>query len=160
MHDIARSDSTPTAVTSPNRKVLRMSARFQRLLAGLTPVIYGDGEQVRDFVYVEDVVRANLAAHAIAVPPGEPVVVNIGTGRGTSVNVLWQALAAVIRPSVGPYHEPAWAGDVLRSILDPARAQARLGWTARVPLETGLQRTWEWFVGHADPDREPESAAA
>src|SRR5438477_647568 len=98
----------------------------QRVLAGLTPVIYGDGEQIRDFVYVGDVARANLAA--LTVPAGEPVVVNIGTGRGTSVNALWHALAAVAQPGAGPYHEPARAGDILRSVLDPARARAVLGW--------------------------------
>ena len=131
---------------------------IQRVLAGLTPVIYGDGEQVRDFVYVGDVVRANLAALAVATDG--PTVMNIGTGRGTSVNTLWQALAAVAQPGVGPYHEPARAGDILRSVLDPARARAVLGWQPEVTLEDGLRRTWEWFVANADADREHEGAVA
>ena len=133
---------------------------IQRVLAGLTPVIYGDGEQVRDFVYVDDVVRANVAA--LGVPAAEPVVLNIGTGRGTTVNALWRALAAVARPGVSPYHEPARAGDVLRSVLDPSRARAALGWEPEVGLEDGLRRTWEWFVANAHADRahEHESAAA
>jgi UDP-glucose 4-epimerase len=131
---------------------------IQRILAGLTPVIYGDGEQVRDFVYVGDVVRANVAA--LTVPAVEPVLVNIGTGRGTSVNALWQALAAIAQPGVGPYHEPARAGDVLRSVLDATRAKRVLGWLPEVGLDDGLRRTWEWFVANADADREQESAAA
>jgi UDP-glucose 4-epimerase len=128
---------------------------IQRILAGLTPVIYGDGEQVRDFVYVGDVVRANMAA--LTVPAAEPVVVNIGTGRGTSVNALWQALAAIVQPGVGPYHEPARAGDVLCSVLDPGHAAAVMGWRPETTLEDGLRRTWEWFKTAAV--REQESAA-
>jgi len=131
---------------------------IQRVLAGLTPVIYGDGEQVRDFVYVGDVVRANLAA--LTVPTDGPTVMNIGTGRGTSVNALWRAMATIAQPSVGPYHEPARAGDILRSVLDPARARAVLGWQPEVTLEDGLRRTWEWFVANADTDREHEGAVA
>ena len=130
---------------------------IQRILAGLTPVIYGDGEQVRDFVYVGDVARANLAA--LNVPADEPVIVNIGTGRGTSVNALWNALAAIAQPGVGPYHEPVRAGDILRSVLDPSRAKAVLGWQPEVELAEGLRRTWQWFVANADTDREHESAA-
>ena len=131
---------------------------IQRILAGLTPVIYGDGEQVRDFVYVGDVVRANVAA--LTVPADEPVVVNIGTGRGTSVNALWRALAAVAQPGASPYHEPARAGDVLRSVLDPSRAKIVLGWQPEVGLEEGLRRTWQWFVTDANAGRAHESAAA
>jgi UDP-glucose 4-epimerase len=131
---------------------------IQRVLAGLTPVIFGDGEQVRDFVYVGDVVRANVAA--LTVPAAQPVVVNIGTGRGTSVNALWRTLAAVAQPGMGPYHEPARAGDILRSVLDPTRARTVLGWQPEMELEDGLRRTWEWFVANADADREHESAAA
>ena len=133
---------------------------IQRILAGLTPVIYGDGEQVRDFVYVADVVRANLLAHALAVDPAAPVVLNVGTGLGTSVNALWRALAEVARPSVGPYHEPARAGDILRSVLDAGRARTVLGWVPEVTLEDGLRRTWEWFVARGRGNREPEEAAA
>ena len=129
----------------------------QRVLAGLTPVIYGDGEQIRDFVYVGDVVRANLAA--LTVPTDGPTVMNIGTGRGTTVNALWRALAAIAQPGVGPYHEPARAGDILRSVLDPSRARAVLGWQPEVSLEDGLRRTWEWFVANADAHREHEGAA-
>jgi UDP-glucose 4-epimerase len=131
---------------------------IQRILAGLTPVIHGDGQQVRDFVAVEDVVRANLAAHALAIPPGPPVVVNVGTGGGTSIQALWQTLAAIARPGVRPYHEPRRAGDVRCSVVDPGRARAVLGWCAAVSLEAGLRRTWEWFLAHADPEHQPEGA--
>ena len=126
---------------------------IQRILAGLTPTIFGDGEQVRDFVYVDDVVRANLLAIAVALSGTAPAVFNIGTGRGTSVNELWAALAAIARPAVSPSHEPARTGDLVRSVLDATRARTTLGWEARVDVTTGLGRTWEWFAARAGQDR-------
>ena len=122
---------------------------MQRLLAGLAPTIFGDGEQVRDFVYVEDVVAANLAALRVTPPADEMAVFNIGTGRATSVNALWRVVEAVARPSAGAYHEPARSGDVRRSVLDPSRAARELGWRPAVDVEEGLARTWAWFVAHA-----------
>jgi UDP-glucose 4-epimerase len=118
---------------------------IQRILAGLGPTIYGNGEQVRDFVYVADVVRANLLAQAVTVPAGDPLILNVATGRGTTVNALWNALTDIASPSVSAHHEPARAGDLLRSVLDPARAERILGWRPEVDLEGGLQQTWTWF---------------
>jgi UDP-glucose 4-epimerase len=114
------------------------------LRAGRRPVVYGDGEQVRDFVYVGDVVRANLAAQTMPLP-ADRAVLNIGTGRATSVNALWRALAAIARSPTAPRHEPARPGDLVRSVLDPTRAREVMGWTAEVELTTGLRRTWDWF---------------
>jgi UDP-glucose 4-epimerase len=122
---------------------------MQRILAGLAPTIFGDGEQVRDFVYVDDVVAANLAALRVATPADQTAVFNIGTGRATSVNALWAVVQAVARPAVGAYHEPARSGDVRRSVLDPGRAAGALGWRPAVGIEDGLARTWAWFVAQA-----------
>jgi len=122
---------------------------MQRILAGLAPTIYGDGEQVRDFVYVDDVVAANLAALDAASPEGEMAIFNVGTGRATSVNAIWRVIAEIARPTVGAYHEPARSGDVRRSVLDAARAARRLGWRPVVDVDAGLGRTWAWFLEHA-----------
>jgi UDP-glucose 4-epimerase len=122
---------------------------IQRILAGLTPTIFGDGEQVRDFVYVDDVVRANLLAHEARLAADGPTVLNVGTGRGTTVNALWSALAAIARPAVSPSHEPARPGDLVRSVLDVRRARTALGWQAQVNIAEGLARTWEWFAARA-----------
>ena len=130
---------------------------MQRILAGLAPTIYGDGEQVRDFVYVDDVVTANVAALDKAMPDGAMATFNVGTGRATSVNALWRVIESIARPSVGAYHEPARSGDVRRSVLDPSRAARELGWRAAVDVENGLARTWAWFLAQAG--RTPAEAA-
>jgi len=103
-----------------------------------TPTIYGDGEQTRDYVYVGDVVAANLrAADSSVVGP-----INIGTGVETSV----LHLAAAFRDlegggSFAPEHAPARPGEVLRSCLDASRAREMLGWEPQVPLADGLALT-------------------
>src|SRR5438876_10514059 len=130
---------------------------MQRILAGLAPTIFGDGEQVRDFVYVEDGVTANLAALRVATPRDETAIFNVGTGRATSVNGLWRVIESIAPPSVGAYHEPARSGDVRRSVLDPSRAARELGWRAAVDVENGLARTWAWFLAQAG--RTPAEAA-
>jgi UDP-glucose 4-epimerase len=109
-----------------------------RLAAGGAPTVYGDGLQTRDYVFVEDVVRANLLA-ADATATG---AVNVGTGVETTVLEL---VAAVGELGDGaPFearHEPERLGEVRRSCLDAARARDVLGWEPRVALGEGLRRT-------------------
>jgi UDP-glucose 4-epimerase len=112
---------------------------LERMARGEATVIYGDGEQSRDFVYVGDVVDALLAA---AGRSGGPY--NVGTGVATSVNELHAACRRVAGVTEEPKHESARLGDVVRSVLDPARAERELGWRARTSLEDGLARTWAW----------------
>jgi UDP-glucose 4-epimerase len=120
-----------------------------RILAGVAPTIFGDGEQMRDFVYVDDVAAANCAALGAPASPGEALVINVGTGVGTSVNTLWHTLARIARPSLEAYHEPARSGDVRWSVLDPTLAGRALGWLPRVAVAEGLERTWAWFATRA-----------
>jgi UDP-glucose 4-epimerase len=111
---------------------------LDRLRAGEIATVFGDGEQVRDFVYVGDVVEAVLAAGE-----ARAGTYNVGTGRGTSVNELWETCARVAGGGREPEHAEARAGDLERSVLDPARAREALGWNARTSLEDGLRRTWK-----------------
>ncbi len=111
-----------------------------RALAGEDPVIFGDGEQTRDFVYVGDVVDALLTAGEGA--PAGPF--NVGTGTETSVNELARRLSVVTGRAFVPSYEPARPGEVARSCLDASRAEQELGWRARVSLEDGLRRTLDW----------------
>ncbi|HUF94038.1 MAG TPA: GDP-mannose 4,6-dehydratase, partial [Candidatus Limnocylindria bacterium] len=102
--------------------------------------------QVRDYVYVADVVRANLAALRIDLSEHETAVVNIATGAGTTVNELWALIAAAASAAVTPAYAPARAGDVRRSVLDASRAKRALAWEPEIGLADGIRRTWEWFA--------------
>ena len=109
----------------------------QRMNQGLDPIIYGTGEQERDFVYVGDVVEANL--RALEAPPSG--VYNIGTGQGVSVNRIAALLADIIQYRGQPVYQAERPGEVFRISLDSARAQTELGWTPRTSLEEGLTLT-------------------
>jgi UDP-glucose 4-epimerase len=119
---------------------------MQKILAGVVPTIFGDGEQVRDFVYVGDVVRANLAALALPLGPGVPNLFNVASGVPTTVNTLWRAIADAAGTRMTPAYAAARPGDLRRSALDPTRAKRELGWTPDVSLEDGIARTWDWFA--------------
>ena len=104
------------------------------------PIIFGDGSQVRDFVYVGDVVDALLAAVGRT---GGPY--NIGTGDETTVADLHTACAGVAGVADAPTHAEARLGDVHRSVLDSSLAARELGWSPHVSLDDGLARTWAWM---------------
>ncbi len=115
----------------------------QRLLRRHQPVIYGDGRQTRDYVYVGDVVRANLAALDY---DGPSEVVNVGTAVETDVNTLFRRLRDWIDPRCQEVHAEAKPGEQRRSVLAYEKAQRLLGWTPQVALEEGLRRTAAWFA--------------
>jgi len=100
--------------------------------------IEGDGQQTRDFVFVSDV--RDAVASALERPDTD--VLNIGTGRGTSINELFERLAAVAGYASAAAHVPARPGDVRDSVLDVRRAEAVLGWTPRTDLGDGLRQTY------------------
>ena len=112
--------------------------RFER---GDETVIFGDGLQTRDFVYVGDVVDALLAASGHA---GD--VFNVGTGEETTVLELHRLCAKVAGADAEPRFEPARLGDARRSVLDVSHAAEDLGWRPQVTLEEGLRRTWDWLT--------------
>jgi UDP-glucose 4-epimerase len=113
-----------------------------RLLSGQPCVINGDGEQTRDYVYVEDVAEAT----ALAVDqPQATGSVNIGTGVETTVNDLYRRLATGAGSTAPARHGPPKAGEQRRSALDVARAKRLLGWTPATPLNAGLGKTLEYF---------------
>lgn len=113
-----------------------------RLLRGEACLVNGDGEQTRDYVYVEDVAEA--VSRAVA-RPSVTGVANIGTGLETTVNALYARLArlaGVTRPAA---HGPAKPGEQRRSVLDASRARALLDWTPATSLDDGLARTLTCF---------------
>ncbi|HUO04736.1 MAG TPA: NAD-dependent epimerase/dehydratase family protein [Candidatus Binataceae bacterium] len=117
-----------------------------RLLDGERCAIYGGGKQTRDYVYVGDVVRANLAA-LNAKATG---AINIGTGVETSVNQLYKTLAAVAGVKSAPVYQPARPGEQSRSVISPARAKKELGWRPEKKLADGLAETFKYFKERRD----------
>ena len=113
----------------------------QNMLEGKPAIIYGDGEQERDFIYVEDVVEANLQA----VSRGHNKILNVGSGEGTSVNRIFHSLQAALDYRREAEHRPHRPGEVYKIHLDCERAQRDLDWSARFSLEEGLRLTLEHF---------------
>ncbi|MBI3953773.1 MAG: NAD-dependent epimerase/dehydratase family protein [Chloroflexi bacterium] len=111
------------------------------LLQGKAPTIFGDGEQTRDFVYVEDVVQACLSA----LERGASQAYNIGTGTQTSVNSLFRSLASLTGYRGQPIYGPPRSGDVRHIALTPQKAATELGWRPQTALAAGLERTVAHF---------------
>ena len=118
-----------------------------RLLEGRAPVIFGTGDQTRDFTYVSDVARANVSA-LVGTRTG---AVNVGTGRETSVNEVVAGLTRISGREIAAEHAPAREGEVGRVCLDPGRALRWLGWTSKVSVQSGLELTWNWFSKRPAP---------
>ena len=110
---------------------------MDRLRAGESVTIFGDGEQTRDYVYVGDVVRAVLAAVG-----RDGGVFNVGTATETSVNELFDGCRRVAGVETQPTYAAARPGDALRSVVDISRSERELGWRPQTPLEEGLRLTW------------------
>jgi UDP-glucose 4-epimerase len=103
------------------------------------PVIYGDGEQTRDFTYIENVVEANLRAADAEGASGN--VINIAAGRRTSLNALWCAICEILGSDISAQFQPARPGDVRDSLADLSLARDLLGYEPQVDLQEGLRRT-------------------
>lgn len=114
----------------------------EKLLAGVEPVINGDGLQTRDYVHVSDVARIN----ALGVEGNVGGALNVGTARETTVVELARVLASHIPGAKGFKHGPAKAGEQRRSVIDPRAAQEKLGWSPEIRLEEGLAETARFFA--------------
>jgi UDP-glucose 4-epimerase len=138
-----------------------------RALCGSPPVIFGDGEQTRDFTFVTDTVRGLVAATEADELVGETV--NIAFGREVTVKRIAELVSAECGTGVEPRYEPARPADVRRHFADVTKAQQRLGYRAEISIEEGLQRYVAWFRQHhgheleallaADQERNWERAA-
>ena len=105
-------------------------------------VINGDGEQERDFVYVGDCARANLMAIQASQGLG---IINLGSGRGTTVNEIFEKLRGITDYGREARHGPAKVGETRKIYLDASKAQRELGWQPTTELEEGLKNTVEYF---------------
>jgi UDP-glucose 4-epimerase len=120
------------------------------VLAGESPLIYGDGAQTRDYVYVGDAVRAFLAAADC----GRPGTWNVGAGLEISVLDLLSIIGEVAGQRVTPHFAPPRPGELLRSAVAVERAAADLGWRPGTPLREGIRTVYGWIAAGA-PDRAP-----
>jgi UDP-glucose 4-epimerase len=112
-------------------------------LTGGQPTIFGDGEQSRDFCFIDNAVQANLLACTAQGAAGG--VFNIACGVRTTLNQVVQQLGKIVGREITSKHDPARAGDIRHSLADITRAKQVLGYTAPVSFEQGLARTVEWY---------------
>ncbi|MCX5751015.1 MAG: NAD-dependent epimerase/dehydratase family protein [Candidatus Saganbacteria bacterium] len=112
-----------------------------KMLKGEVPTIYGDGNQLRDYVYVGDVAAANL----LVLDKGENRIFNIGTGKGVSVNELFACLKELLGFGKDVLYAPARTGELFRSVLNAKKIKKELGWKARNSIKKGLKLTLRWY---------------
>jgi nucleoside-diphosphate-sugar epimerase len=131
--------------SSPYSGVL---AKFITLmLRGEQPTIYGDGEQSRDFTYIDNVVEANLLACKAPAERAAGQVFNIATGGRVSLNEMFTLLQGLTSYKVEPEYGPERGGDIKHSLADISKAETALGYKTVVNFEEGLHRTVEWYRG-------------
>jgi UDP-glucose 4-epimerase len=120
-----------------------ISIFMNKALTREAPVIYGDGRQSRDFVFVEDVVQALIAAAKSSSAPGK--VFNVGTGKSLTISGLWELIAALSGSGDKPVNQPPRPGDIPHSLSAIDSAAADLGFVPRASLERGLGLTLDWY---------------
>lgn len=134
-----------------------VAAFFKRLLAGDVLTVYGDGEQTRDFVFVDDLC-GGIMRGLMSERSG---VFQLGSGVPVSVNTLIAAISRVVAPRpVLVNHRPARGGEIVRTWCDISRARAELGFAPTTPLEEGLASAWQWFLAAQPQTADGEFAAA
>jgi len=125
--------------SSPYSGVISIFA--DRVSRGEQPDIYGDGEQTRDFVYIADVVEANI--RAASAPDAVGKAINVATGATITINDLLRTVCRIQGQAFNPGYLPAREGDIRHSRADIGQARTLLGWEPRIDFETGLRRLFE-----------------
>lgn len=135
------------AVYGPRQQTGAMADYIRQLAAGKQADIWGDGMKTRDYVYIADVVRANIMA--LGLPDSHPdPIFNIGTGTETTLNTLYQTLAKIIGVEGKPIYHPDRPGEQIRYALDASKAKRDLGWAPMWALEDGLRQTVAAALGN------------
>jgi UDP-glucose 4-epimerase len=128
----------------PTSQYSGVLSRFMlAVLEGQTPVIYGDGEQSRDFTFVSNVVEEVL--RACEAPDASGKVFNGGTGARITLKQVLADLGKITGQKITAQHDPPRSGDILHSQADISLARKVLGYEPQVLFEEGLRRTWEWY---------------
>src|SRR5712692_8937462 len=133
--------------SSPYSGVL---AKFiTQMLLGEQPTMFGDGEQSRDFTYIDNTVEANLLACTAPAAQAAGEMCNVATGRRVTLNETFRALQKLTGYSGEPKYGPERGGDIKHSLADISKAEARLGYKPKVGFEEGLEKTVEWYRGQS-----------
>jgi len=127
-----------------------ISIFMTRAVAKKAPVIYGNGRQFRDFIFVADVVQANMLAAASQNTGG--AVFNIGTGKHVRINQLWEVIAVMAGTKLSPVYEQSRPGDIIESVAAIHKAGDRLGFKPQTSFQEGLQKTFNWYCGGENHD--------
>jgi nucleoside-diphosphate-sugar epimerase len=135
--------------SSPYSGVL---AKFiTQMLSGQRPTIFGDGEQSRDFTYIDNAVDANLRACKVPAAQAAGKVFNVATGRRVTLNETFKLLQPLTSYSGSPAYAAERGGDIKHSLADISLAEQHLGYTPKVNFEEGLRRTVEWYRSQEKP---------
>ncbi|MDU8885494.1 SDR family oxidoreductase [Yeosuana sp. MJ-SS3] len=131
---------------SPNGAYAAVIPLFmQALKDGKRPTIHGDGEQTRDFTYIDNAVQANIKGF-FAPKEASNEVFNVACGERISVNTLWHVLRSAAQSDLEATYGPQRQGDVKDSLADVSKAERLLGYKPEVSVEEGLKRAWDWFI--------------
>jgi UDP-glucose 4-epimerase len=134
----------------PQSEYSAVIPRFVSLiLSGSRPIIYGDGQQSRDFVFVSDVAHANLLAATVSTASGR--IINIARGERTTLLELLTMLRGILGQGIEPIHEPPRVGDVRDSLADITLARKWLGFEPQVTMLDGLRRSVDYYRSIAEP---------
>jgi UDP-glucose 4-epimerase len=142
---VARLSNPYGEMQNPHAKQGAVTVFLGNIAHGKPITIWGDGEVVRDYIYIGDAVDALLQAAAYQAPPAGPRLFNIGAGQGFSLNQLVDAMREVVDVKVDVRYTPSRPEDVPANVLDITRAKTVLGWQPKVDLHDGLSRTWAWL---------------
>jgi len=118
-------------------------------IEGKSPIVFGDGEQSRDFTYVDNAVNANLRACLAPDEVATGRVFNIGTGKSQTLNDVYAGIAKILGFSEKPIYGPPREGDIQHSLADVGRARAELGYQPLDNFYEGLEKTVAWYVAEA-----------
>ena len=144
----------------PNSQYAAVVPRFiTTALAGEPPTIFGDGKQTRDFVFIANVVHANLLAARAPAADVSGQVFNIGSGKGVSVNQLWEHIRRLAGVPLAPVYTEGRAGEVRDSVAELARAGRLLGYAPIVDFEEGLRQTIDFYRARRDAARRKRARA-
>jgi nucleoside-diphosphate-sugar epimerase len=116
-----------------------------KIIQGERPVIFGDGEQSRDFTYVANIVEANRLA--VEAPETSGEIINVACGDKTTVNQLFETIRKILQKDLAPIHEEPRPGDIRHSFADIAKAREVLKYKPKISLTEGLQETIRWYQG-------------